>query len=315
MSHSNPVYAGIDVSGEKLHVARSDRTGVREFRYDDAGLDELVAWLEELAPELVALEATGGIERRLVDALHDRGLPVAVVNPRQIRDFAKAAGKLAKTDAVDARAIALFAERMQPRLDEPTPPIRRRLRDLTARRDQLVAQQVRENNRLKRAADADAKASLERSLAFVKAELATIERQRESLLEEDEDCRRRAARLRTIPGVGDATAAMLVAELPELGTLSAKKIARLVGVAPINRDSGTLRGKRTIGGGRSRVRTALYMPALVATKRNSVIRIFYQRLVAAGKPKKAALVACLRKLLTIANAMLRKNEDFAPAPA
>jgi transposase len=312
MSHDTAFSIGIDVSGAKLHVARSDRKAVREFAYDDEGLERLLDFVAELASERIVLEATGGLERRLVDALQDRALPVAVVNPARVRSFAKSCGLLAKTDEVDARAIALYAARVQPALDAPVPPIRRRLQDLTARREQLVAQRVRETNRLKRAADPDARASLERALAFVQSEIEAIERLRQSLVQEDEESQRRSRRLRTIDAFGPATSAMLVSRLPELGTVSGKKIASLVGVAPVNCDSGTMRGKRIVKGGRADVRRALYTPTLVATKHNSRIRPFYERLRAAGKPHKVAMIACMHKLLAIANAVLRDDRDFVP---
>lgn len=315
MTHDTGRWVGIDVSGDELHVAASDRKEVRRFAYDGAGLARLVAFLEKVAPERIVLEGTGGLERKAVDVLQDAGFSVAVVNPARVRSFAACAGLLAKTDALDALAIARFAEKMQPGPDAPTPTILRRLRDLTARRDQLVAQRTREKNRLKRAADPDARASIERSLAFVEAELVEIEGLRRRLVDADEATRERARRLRTISGLGPVTSATLVSELPELGKLSRTKISRLVGVAPINRDSGTMRGKRTIGGGRARVRTALYTPTLVATKHNPILRAFYERLVAAGKPHKVALIACMHKLIHIANAMLRDDRDFHPAAA
>ena len=315
MTHDTARWIGIDVSGDELHVAASDRREVRRFAYDDAGLGRLVVFLEKLAGERIVLEGTGGLERRVAGVLQEAGFSIAVVNPARVRSFAACAGLLAKTDAIDALAIARFGERMRPDADAPASPILRRLRDLTARRDQLVAQRTREKNRLKRAADPDAKASIERSLAFVEGELVEIEKTRQRLVEQDEATRARARRLQTIPGLGAVTTATLVAELPELGTLSRTKIARLVGVAPINRDSGTMRGKRTIGGGRSRVRTALYTPTLVATRHNPLLREFYRRLLVAGKPHKVALIACMHKLIHVANAMLRDDRDFQRAVA
>ena len=312
MTDDTARWIGIDVSGAELHVAASDRKEVRRFAYDDAGLARLVAFLEKSPCERVVLEGTGGLERKVAGVLQDAGFSVAVVNPARVRSFAACVGLLAKTDAIDAVAIARFGERMRPGADAPASPIHRRLRDLTARRDQLVAQRVRETNRLKRIADPDARASIERSLAFVAAELAEIETTRRRLIAEDEESSRRAKRLETIPGLGAVTSATLVSELPELGTLSRTKIARLVGVAPINRDSGMMRGKRAIGGGRSRVRTALYTPTLVATRYNPTLRAFYRRLVAVGKPHKVALIACMHKLIHIANAMLRDDRDFLP---
>jgi transposase len=304
-----PLYVGIDVAKAHLDVAEGSTGALWRVANDEVGIAEALRRLEVLAPALVVLEATGGYEAPVAAALGAAGLPVAVVNPRQVRDFAKSTGKLAKTDALDARVLALFGERMRPAA-RPLPDAQaQELSGLLTRRRQVVGMLTAEKNRLHIAPTAVRKdihnhiSWLERSLSKLNEELGDALR-RSPLWREEEDL------LRSAPGVGPVLTLTLVAEVPELGTLDRRQIAALVGVAPFNRDSGTLRGKRTVWGGRATVRAALYMATLVATRFNPVIRAFYQRLLAAGKPKKVALTACMRKLLTILNAMIKHRTPW-----
>lgn len=303
---------GIDISKDRLDVAclpaavRSAPTPAN----DAEGHATLVSWLKEVSPRLIVLEATGGYQRSLVAALAAAALPVVVVNPRQVRDFARALGILAKTDAIDAMVIARFGEKVNPELRPLPDADSAALIDLLARRRQLVELRTAESNRLGQAASPRIKAS-------IRAVLNTIEKQIKSIDDDLDDRIRRSPAwkekedlLTSVPGVGTITARTLMACLPELGATSRQAIAALVGVAPINRDSGTMRGKRTTWGGRSVVRSALYMAALVATRHNPVIKAQYTKLLAAGKAKKLALVACMRKLLIILNAMLRTRTPW-----
>jgi transposase len=304
-----PLYVGIDVAKAHLDVAEGSTGALWRVANDEIGITEALRRLEVVAPALVVLEATGGYEASVAAALGVAGVPVAVVNPRQVRDFAKSMGKLAKTDALDARILALFGERVQPAA-RPLPDAQaQELSGLLTRRRQVVGMLTAEKNRLHIAPTAVRKdihnhiSWLERSLAKLNAELGDA-LQQSPLWRETEDL------LRSAPGVGPVLTLTLVAEVPELGTLDRRQIAALVGVAPFNRDSGTLRGKRTVWGGRAPVRAVLYMATLVATRFNPVIRAFYQRLLAAGKPKKVALTACMRKLLTILNAMIKHRTPW-----
>jgi transposase len=303
------VYAGVDVSKGHLEVfvaPTGERFGVTN---DDSGIDELLARLDEpSSPALVVLEATGGFERPVAAALAASGLAVAVVNPRQARDFARATGKLAKTDRIDAESLAHFAEAVCP---TPRPIVEeeaRALGEILARRRQLVGMLTAENNRLLAASTKRVKKRIEAHVRWLEKELTRVDRDLQEAIEESPAWRENEELLRGVPGVGPVLARTLLAELPELGELKDKRLAALVGVAPLNRDAGILRGRRAIwGGSRSGVRAALYMGALVATRCNPAIKVFYERLLAAGKPKKVALVACMRKLLVILNAMLRKR--------
>ena len=282
------------VSGEKrvLRVAN-----------DETGLQSLMRQLQEKEPERIVMEASGGYERQAAAVLLAAGLPVAVVNPRQARDFARSLGQLAKTDAIDARVLARFAEVLKPAPARLGEEATEQLRELELRRRQIVEMIVAERNRLRtapRTAD-----RIQEHLRWLEDEVRRTEKEIEGLIQSDPGLEAKAAILKSVPGVGRTVSATLLGSLPELGLLNRKEIAALVGVAPLNWDSGKLRGKRAIWGGRAHVRSTLYMAALVASRRNPVIRALYERLCAAGKPKKLALVAAMRKLLIILNSMLR----------
>jgi transposase len=265
--------------------------------------------LQRVQPALIVVEATGGRETPLVTALATVGLAVAVVNPRQVRDFAKAIGQLAKTDALDAQVLARFAEAVRP---EPRPLADAQAQELSAlltRRRQLIAMRMAERQRLD-TAPLPVQRRIARHITFLEQELAEVDREMRDRIEQSPLWRERDDLLRSVPGIGPATAFTLVAELPELGALDRKAIAALVGVAPLACESGTLRGRRLVWGGRARVRTALYMATLSAVRYNPILRAFYERLCAAGKPKKLALVACMHKLLLILNAMLHHRTPW-----
>ena len=265
--------------------------------------------LAELAPTLVVLEATGGLETFLVGELAGAQLPVVVVNPRQVRDFAKAVGKLAKTDALDAQVLAHFGEATKPDLRPLPDDSTRELQALLARRSQVVEMVTAEKNRC-RTATQRLQPQIQEHIRYMEKQLKELEQGLSELLSSSPVWRTKEKLLGSVPGVGPVLTVTLLAGLPELGRLDRREIASLVGVAPFNRDSGTLRGKRTVWGGRSSVRATLYMATLAATRYNSVMRVFYQRLLEAGKPKKVALTACMRKLLTILNAMLKHNRSW-----
>ena len=311
---TRPCYVGIDVAKAQLDTAVRP-SGDRWLTANDvAGIAELVARLDALQPALIVLEATGGYERPLAAALAAAGLPLAVVNPRQVRDFARATGKLAKTDALDAQALAHFAEAVQPPA-RPVPNAEEAvLGAVLARRRQLVEMVTAEQNRLHTAAAA-VRERIAAHIAWLQEELDDTNQELTRLIGEDPTWRERDALLRTVPGVGPVLATTLLAELPELGVLTRHEVAALAGVAPLNRDSGTRRGKRTIWGGRAQLRAALYMGTLAAMRFNPAIMAFYDRLLAAGKAKKVALTACMRKLLTILNAMLAHHAPWRWQPA
>ena len=304
---------GIDVAKAELVVAVRP-TGERwTVANDERGVRALVERWRGAAPELIVLEATGGYELLCVGALAAAGLPVVVANPRQVRDFAKATGQLAKTDRIDADVLALFAERVRLAVRVIADADAQELDALLARRRQLLEMLQAERNRLGQAfgrGKQPVKKSLKAHIAFLERELRIADTDLGAMVRRSPAWRERDDLLQSVPGVGPVLSRTLLAELPELGRLSRREVAKLVGVAPLSRDSGTLRGRRFVQGGRAGVRAVLYMAALVATKRNAVIRAFYLRLVAAGKPKKLALVACMRKLLTILNTIARTGERW-----
>jgi transposase len=308
-----PRHVGVDVSKDGLDVAFSDGTPPLRLPNDPGGHAELVRRLSAEPVERVVLEATGGYERPLVAELAAAGLPVVVVNPRQVRDFAKALGILAKTDALDAAVLARFAEAVRPETRPLPDENARELQDLLARRRQLVTLRSAEANRLGQARRPSVRTSVEALLAEIGRQLDALDGDLDALIRACPLWRETEDLLRGVPGVGPQTARTLLAELPELGSCSRQQIAALVGVAPINRDSGAFRGRRATGGGRATVRTVLYMATLVATRRNPVIQAHYDRLLAAGKRKKVALVACMRKLLVILHALVRDRKPWRPA--
>ena len=301
---------GIDVSKRRLDVAVDESGEAFAVANDRRGHRALIRRLAEQDVERIVVEATGGYEARLVDALGAVGLPVRVVNPRQARDFARATGRLAKTDRIDAAVLASYAQRIQPPARTLPDVETRRLAGLLARRRQLVRMRTAETNRRQQEPERRVRASLDRVLAVLETELSTLDAEIDRLVDGDPDRRRTDALLCSVPGVGPVTGRTLLGELPELGSCSRYQIAALVGVAPVNRDSGTTRGRRTIWGGRAAVRDALYMATLVATRHNPVIRARYNRLLAAGKTKKVALVACMRTLLVMLNAMVRDQKPW-----
>lgn len=309
-STKKPLYVGVDVSKKSLEVYILPSADSFEVPNDQDGLDELADRLHKVRPTLVVLEATGGFERPAVATIAASGFAVAVVNPRQVRDFAKATGKLAKTDRMDAKILARFAQDIRPTPKSPPNAEAREFSAIIARRRQVISMMSAEKNRL---SITDSKAVAKRiraHIGWLEKELRRIDGDLDKTIEESLTFKENEALLKSVPGVGDVLCRTLLAELPELGSLSPKKLSALVGVAPLNQDSGDRRGERSTWGGRSGVREALYMGALVATRHNPAIKEFYERLLAAGKPKKVALVACMRKLLTILNAMIRERSPW-----
>lgn len=307
-------FAGVDVSKDQLEAAfvGEGQPLVQQLPNALGGFDQLVDLCRKHSVQRIVVEATGGYERAVVVALAAAELPVVVVNPRQVRDFARALGRLAKTDRIDAIVLAMFARAIQPEVrplgDEKTAELQEKL----ARHRQLVHLHTAEHNRLEHAQTEAVRKSIESLLALIETQLKQLDDDMDHLIRQSPLWREKEDLLRSVPGIGPQTARALLAELPELGTCSRQQIAFLVGVAPLNRDSGTLRGTRTIWGGRAPVRQALYMATLVATRYNPVIQKHYQHLLQLGKKKKVALVACMRKLLCIVNAMLRDQKPWKP---
>ena len=301
---------GIDVAKDFLDVADFPGELRERFANTSDGHALLVQSLSRHSVQLIVLEATGGYERSLVAELAVAGLPVVVVNPRQVRDFARATGQLAKTDQLDALALARFGHSVQPEIRPLPDENSRQLQELLARRRQLVQMHTAENNRLQQARGRLVRQSIQSVLKLLQKQLEHIDEDLDQAIRHSPVWREAEQLLKSVPGIGNQTARTLIAELPELGRCSRQQVAALVGVAPINRDSGRFRGRRTTWGGRATVRSALYMAALVASRHNPIIRSFYQRLLAAGKPKKLALTACMHKLLTILNAMLRTRQPW-----
>jgi transposase len=308
---SQEMFVGIDVSKSQLDVAvrPSEEHQHARFENSEDGIARLVEYLKTIGPTLIIMEATGGLEVAAVGAMAAAKLPVVVINPRQARDFAKAAGKLAKSDTIDANVLAHFGEALRPAIRPFKDAETQELTALMARRRQIVEMLTAEKNRLSSAPKWTKKSIkthitwLEKNLDRVNKNLQTHLRKSPVWQEKDDICQ-------SVPGVGPITSLTLITELSELGTLNRKKIATLAGVAPLNRDSGTYRGRRAVWGGRATVRTVLYMATLTAVRCNPVIRSFYQRLTSAGKKHKVAMTACMRKLLTILNVMVRDREKW-----
>ena len=307
------VFVGIDVAKAELVVAVRPAAERWVVPNDDRGVAQLVRRVRRLTPALVVLEATGGYERAAVAALATAAVPVVVANPRQVRDFARATGQLAKTDRIDADTLALFAERVRP-APRPLPDEAARTLDgLLTRRRQVRAMLVAERNRLTHALPA-VRRDITQHIRWLERRLRDVDHDLDQTIQASPVWRATENLLRSAPGVGPVVSRTLLGDVPELGTLTRKQIAALVGLAPLAHDSGTSKGKRFVRGGRAPVRAVLYMGALVASRRNPAIRAFYQRLLRAGKPKKLALTACMRKLLTTLNAMMRTQTPWRPAP-
>jgi len=305
------VCVGVDVAKSTLDVAVTDSGETRQFVNDYEGISQAVRYITSEKPAGIILEATGNLEMPLAAALQAGCLPVAVINPRQVRDFAHATGALAKTDTIDARILALFGARVKPEI-RPLPDKKtREMRNLLTRRRQLIEMLTAEHNRFFQADD-DIRPSIEIHIEWLEEALSDINDDLDRRIRLSPSWLEKDNLLKSVPGVGKVVSSSLLIELPELGMLNRRKIAALVGVAPLNRDSGTMRGRRTVWGGRAKLRAVLYMAALVASRRNPIIAAFYQRLLNAGKAKKVALVACMRKLLTILNAMMRTMTVWQP---
>lgn len=309
MDSNTEIFVGVDISKTELEVAIWDRDGVWNFCNDEPGVQALCDFLRPLQPAMIVLEASGGLEKKASVQLAGKELPVVVVNPTRVRNFAKASGQYAKTDAIDARVIAHFGQAIRPQVRPLRKGLQERLSRLLTRRKQVVRMLTMEKNRTY-SADPDAKESIQRHMAWLENELEGLNQQLGQIVAKDPDCRRKAALLQSVPGVGAVTATTLVGQLPELGLINRQEIAALVGVAPMNRDSGRMRGRRRVYGGRAAVRSTLYMAVLSAMRFNPTIKEFYERLISNGKENKVAMTACMRKLIVILNAMVRDQQPW-----
>jgi len=306
------LFAGIDICKSRLDVAISPGNQTFNCPNTEAGIEKLVRRLQKLQPQIILLEATGGYEFLLVAALREAGLPACFINPKFVRNFAKGAGITAKTDRLDAQVLALFAERMRPQPRTLPTAQQQEIKQLLTRRRQLVEMIQMEKNRLDPTPAPRVKQSLLQNLHSLEAQLAALHREIDDFFQQHPLWVELDKTLTSVLGIGHLSALMLIAYLPELGRLNRKEIAALAGLAPFNKDSGQFRGQRHIEGGRSKLRQALYMVTLAATRFNPAIRTYYQRLLEKGKAKKVALVACMRKLLTILNAMIKKQQPWCP---
>jgi transposase len=313
MPNDKEHFVGIDVSKDKLDVAVLGKKPIEQFANMKRGIANVVRYVKQFKPKLIVVEATGGYEEALVLALFEAGVPVALVSPQRVRQYARAKGLLAKTDQIDAQILADFGKNIQPRLFVGKSEERRKLSALVGRRTQLNGMLQAEKNRL-RITSVEVKSSVKRIIAFLKAELKELNVQIQAFLKEHEEFGEQEKLLRTARSVGPVTAATLLADLPELGQLDRKQIAALVGVAPMNRDSGRKRGYRKTKGGRPDVRRALYMATLTGIRYNPILKPHYEQLVKRGKEKKVAITACMRKFLTILNAMMRDQQPFRTMP-
>jgi transposase len=306
------IFVGIDVSKAKLDIFANGES----WQVDNtpAGISELVGRLGELEPAWIVLESTGGYEGPVLGEMHTAGLPVSRVNPGRVREFAKSIGQLAKTDNLDAQLLAQYAEKVRPMLTKLPSQEEQQLAALVSRRRQLIEMRIAEQNRLETAPKKLCQ-GIDNHIDWLKKEVKRIEKEMDDFIQQTPLWHDKDELLRSVPGVGNVTACTLLSELPELGQLDRKEIASLAGVAPFNQDSGRMRGKRRIRGGRTSVRSTLYMATLASIRFNPVIRTFYNRLVSAGKEKKVAIVACMRKLLTILNAILRTQLPWRLAPS
>jgi transposase len=310
---SNAEFVGVDVSKATLDVASWRSNEYRRFQNDPTGIQELIDWLKILQPELIVLEATGGLELPFVAELAYEKMPVAVVNPRRIREFARSIGQLAKTDKLDAKVIAHFGAATHPEARKLPTNDEEKLTALITRRRQIIEMLTAEKNRL-HSARFSMKERIELHLSWLESELRDLDNEITKFIHQSPIWKEKDKLLRSVPGVGPVTSATILAMLPELGTLNRKKIAALVGVAPVNKDSGRRQKKRRVYGGRANVRSVLYMAALSASKHNPRIKMFYDHLIRMGKEKKVALTACMRKLLVILNAIIRVNQNYTLTP-
>lgn len=310
---SNAEFIGVDVSKDNLDVASWTSNEYKRFQNDPTGIQELINWLKILQAELIVLEATGGLELPFVAELAFEKMPVAVVNPRRIREFARSIGQLAKTDKLDARVIAHFGAATHPEARKLPTNDEEKLTALITRRRQIIEMLTAEKNRL-HSARFSMKERIETHLSWLESELRNLDNEITKFIHQSPIWKEKDKLLRSVPGVGPVTSATILAMLPELGTLNRKKIAALVGVAPVNKDSGRRQKKRRVYGGRANVRSVLYMAALSASKHNPRIKAFYDHLIRMGKEKKVALTACMRKLLVILNAIIRVNQNFTLTP-
>jgi len=307
------VYVGVDISKDHLDIAINTEKGSRRLNNSTAGIQKAIEYLRGVNPVLVVFEATGGLELPLWQELTEAGIAASPVNPRQIRNFAKAKGVLAKTDTIDAQVIAQYASVMQPQ--SQAFPDTQELKEMIARRSQIIEMLTAEKNRLKTARKARVQQDIKVNIEWLKSRLDGVDKDLQEAIRANPEWQQKCEILESTPGIGNTTAISLVAGFAELGNLNRHQAAALAGVAPINRDSGMMRGKRMVWGGRPRIRTALYMATLVATRYNPIIKAFYLRLCAAGKAKKVALTACMRKLLLILNSMLKHNLSWRYSPA
>lgn len=308
---SEKQWVGIDVCQKYLDIYVRPQGKLFQETNDEIGISKLVQTLKKIKPELIVLEATGGMEIDAVIKLTEAGLAVAIINPRQARDFAKATGHLAKTDAIDAQVLAHFADAIRPEVRQISDESSRQLEDLVARRRQISDMITAEKNR-RRGKTNSVKASIDEHIEWLEEQLKEIESQIKEAVASNQDWKQKIDLLSSVPGIGEVVAVTLISSLPELGQISHKSISYLVGVAPLNKDSGKFRGKRRIWGGRAKIRCVLYMATLVAVRFNPVIKTFYERLLQKGKLKKVALTACMHKLLIILNAMMKNNSYWQP---
>ena len=306
---SKKQWIGIDVCQKNLDVYIRPSSQLFQVTNDEVGINRLVQTFKKIQPELIVLEATGGMEINAAVKLTQAGLAVAVINPRQARDFAKATGQLAKTDAIDAKVLAHFADAIRPEVRQISDESSRQLEDLVQRRRQISDMITAEKNR-RRGKTNSVKANIDQHVEWLEQQLQEIESQIKSQIALNEDWKQKMDLLTSVPGIGEVVAVTLISSLPELGTISHKSISYLVGLAPLNRDSGKFKGKRRIWGGRAKIRCVLYMAALVAGRFNPAIKAFYERLIKKGKLKKVALTACMHKLLILLNAMMNKNQSW-----
>ena len=310
----NTIFVGIDVSKDKfdVHIRPIDQT--QTFPYDETGLADVIEALKQVQPQVIVIEATGGYERRLVAALLTNQLPVAVINPQRVRHFAKATGQLAKSDSIDAAVLSLFAQMLQPQPRPLPDDFTEELRDLLARRRQIIDMIVAEKNRLETARQ-PIRGQIVQHIKWLEKRLLSIDKDLNQRIQSSPTWKAKDDLLQSVPSIGPVGSSSLLIQVPELGDLHRRQIAALVGVAPMNQDSGRFHGRRSVQGGRASVRSTLYMCTLVAIRHNPVIKAFYQRLVQSGKLKMVALIASMRKLLTILNSMLKHNRPWDPSYA